>query len=591
MSDLISFYSSKVELYNRQIEKTRKIIFWTAAGRLFSFILLITFTYQYFNNNNILILALTLLSLIAFLFLIKKSNQLSEKRKLLEHLQFINSNELNILQGFPNKFDNGQSLLSNESYYADLDVFGERSLFHLLNRTVTSHGTEALSKLLKQPFTEAKTIVNYQEAIQVLAPQHNIHENIISSALLNKDHHESMSTIHDWLEEPAILITNKWLSITRYLLPVLNFFTLFIYLISDNYFWLTLTVILSWIHIGSFSKYINRQHALLGRKQEMLDQYASILKEFTKVNTEQSVLLQQHLHTALQAHLQVKKLSRLTNLLDQRLNFLVNILFNSFLLYDVQCMISLEKWKVRNKQYLKGWMDSVATIECLVSLSKFAYNHPTFCFPVLQNNLMIEAEEIAHPLIPINERIPNNVSLGKTGKLLLITGSNMSGKTTFLRTIGINTLLAQCGAPVCATSFSFTPVHIYTSIRISDSLQDHTSYFMAELKRLSEIKNNVADMKPSLILIDEILRGTNSEDKYYGSAEFVKKLIQYNCLTLFATHDLKLSELENEYKGLIENYCFESIIENDELKFDYRILKGVAQNKNASFLMKKMNII
>jgi DNA mismatch repair ATPase MutS len=152
-------------------------------------------------------------------------------------------------------------------------------------------------------------------------------------------------------------------------------------------------------------------------------------------------------------------------------------------------------------------------------------------------------------------------------------------------------VLAQCGAPVCAESFSFKPVRVYTSIRISDSLQDHTSYFMAELKRLSEIKENISSLQPSLVLIDEILRGTNSEDKYFGSAQFVKKLIQYNCLTLFATHDLKLSELENEFRGVIENYCFESIIKDDDLIFDYKVIKGVAQNKNASFLMKKMNII
>ncbi len=185
----------------------------------------------------------------------------------------------------------------------------------------------------------------------------------------------------------------------------------------------------------------------------------------------------------------------------------------------------------------------------------------------------------------------NNITMGKNSKLLLITGSNMSGKTTFLRTIGVNVILAQCGLPVCAETCSFTPVHIYTSIRISDSLQEHTSYFMAELKRLSEIKAAISSGEPSLVLIDEILRGTNSDDKYYGSSKLVKQLIQYNCLTLFATHDLKLSELEHEHKNEIENYCFESRIENDHLLFDYKILKGVAQNKNASFLMKKMNII
>jgi DNA mismatch repair ATPase MutS len=257
----------------------------------------------------------------------------------------------------------------------------------------------------------------------------------------------------------------------------------------------------------------------------------------------------------------------------------------------VQVVIELEKWKLSNKEHFTKWMNCIASVETLTSFSTFAFNHPLYCYPELTDELSIEANALAHPLIAEKERVTNDVSLGKTSKLLLVTGSNMSGKTTYLRTIGINIVLAQCGAPVCATTFSFKPVNIYTSIRISDSLQDHTSYFMAELKRLSEIKENISSLQPSLVLIDEILRGTNSEDKYFGSAEFVKKLIQYNCLTLFATHDLKLSELEKEHEGVIENYCFESIIKDDELIFDYKVLKGVAQNKNASFLMKKMKII
>ncbi|HMH31448.1 MAG TPA: hypothetical protein VK543_00370, partial [Puia sp.] len=171
------------------------------------------------------------------------------------------------------------------------------------------------------------------------------------------------------------------------------------------------------------------------------------------------------------------------------------------------------------------------------------------------------------------------------------TGSNMSGKTTFLRTIGVNLLLAQIGACVCAASFRFVPMSILSSIRISDSLQEHTSYFMAELKRLHQIVLELQKGKPALVLIDEILRGTNSEDKTHGSEQFIRKLLQYDCLVLFATHDLTLSKLEQAFPGTIANHCFESSIRQDELFFDYKLQTGVAKNKNASFLMKKMQII
>jgi DNA mismatch repair ATPase MutS len=167
----------------------------------------------------------------------------------------------------------------------------------------------------------------------------------------------------------------------------------------------------------------------------------------------------------------------------------------------------------------------------------------------------------------------------------------MSGKTTFLRTLGVNLVLAQTGLPLPAVSFSFSPMQIFSSIRISDSLQENTSYFMAELKKLSAIKSGVKNHSASLVLIDEILRGTNSEDKYFGSAQFVKEMLALNCITLFATHDLKLSELAFEYPNMVVNYCFESMIENNDLFFNYKIQRGVAKNRNASFLMKKMGII
>jgi DNA mismatch repair ATPase MutS len=187
--------------------------------------------------------------------------------------------------------------------------------------------------------------------------------------------------------------------------------------------------------------------------------------------------------------------------------------------------------------------------------------------------------------------VANDFSIGRQERLIRVTGSNMSGKTTVLRTIGVNLLLAQCGAPVCATSFNWTPMQVLTSLRISDSLQEQTSYFMAELKKLQRIVLRLRTGEPALVLIDEILRGTNSEDKTYGSEHFARKLTGYHCLSLFATHDLTLGQLEQEYPGVIANYCFESVIEGDDLHFNYRLQQGIARNRNASFLMKKMDII
>ncbi len=227
---------------------------------------------------------------------------------------------------------------------------------------------------------------------------------------------------------------------------------------------------------------------------------------------------------------------------------LVILFLNSLFLYDLQCMWALESWKATNKDRFAGWIDCVGIIETLNSLATFAYNNPANHWPAVNDQaLHISGKALAHPLIPAGECVANDFTMGVQERLVLVTGSNMSGKTTFLRTVGVNLLLAQCGAPVSAQSFDFTPMNILSSIRVSDSLQEHTSYFMAELKRLKQIILYLQQNKaPALVLIDEILRGTNSEDKTHGSEQFIKKLLQYNCLTMFATHDLSLSVLEQE---------------------------------------------
>ena len=271
---------------------------------------------------------------------------------------------------------------------------------------------------------------------------------------------------------------------------------------------------------------------------------------------------------------------------------LVFILLNTFFLYDIQVIIRLEKWKTKNRHAFPGWLKAVADIEYLNSLSAFSFNNPDFSFPQLtEDSKTILAVQLSHPLIAPSERVYNDFVLGKNEKLMLITGSNMSGKSTFLRSIGINVLLAQCGAPVCAQSFQLMPVRMLTCIRITDSLHEHTSYFMAELKKLQQIIHALREDIFSLVLIDEILRGTNSDDKHHGSQKYIEQLISFPCLSLFATHDVQLGQLEQTYPGLVGNYCFESTIQDNEIYFDYKLHKGVSKNRNASFLMKKMEII
>jgi len=260
-------------------------------------------------------------------------------------------------------------------------------------------------------------------------------------------------------------------------------------------------------------------------------------------------------------------------------------------LYDLQCVYRLERWKYANAGSLKTWLDVVTKGEVLGSLATFSFNHPAFTYPSIHTALAIDGIAVGHPLIPGDECVPNDVLLDGDQSVLIITGANMAGKSTFLRAIGVNLVLALSGAVVCAKSFHCPIIAMRSGMRTADSLKDHESYFYAELNRLKTIMDELKNDKPLLILLDEILKGTNSTDKQLGSIALVKQLLQHPCLALIATHDLVLGALEKEFPAQLRNFCFEATIENDQLSFDYKLKPGLAQTMNATYLMKKMGII
>ena len=528
--------------------------------------------------------------------------RLKDERRLREKLRYVCENELAQLGGAPNGFPDGNAWLDNANYLDDLDIFGPRSLFHTLNRSTTGWGETVLADRLRQPMLLVGRIEQQQQAIRVLASQTATRQLLTATGLVSKEEtqrtgtgrvEDSRASLEKWLNGPARVGTRPWLWIAMIGLSAVNLYGLYRLFDDGNYTLLIASIIISRGLTGAWSRYINAQHRLIGHQHALLDQYAGILSVYNRCNTSGSDLLQQIQAGTERASSAFRRLSRLSSYFDPRLNLLVNLLLNTFFFYDLHCVIALERWKSVNREGFPFWIDAVGTIECLNSLATFAYNHPEFAYPspVAGAGLFIEASGLAHPLIPGDRRIANDITVGRDQRLILVTGSNMSGKTTFLRTVGVNLLMAQCGLPVCAGTFTFTPMQLLTSLRITDSLQEQTSYFMAELNKLRMIVHQLRTGEPALVLIDEILRGTNSEDKTYGSEQFIRRLLEYSCLSFFATHDLSLGQLEQEKPGEISNYCFESVIDEGELHFDYRLRRGTARNRNASFLMRKMDII
>ena len=592
MSARSSFYKEKIENYRTQIQISKKRVNLIALLRMIMFVVLCIATYLYITNSQLAYILAAIIFFIAFIILVRISFRLRDQKLLQEKMLFINENELSIIENKPNQFDNGQSFQIQENYVDDLDIFGHGSLFHLLNRTTTSHGREKLAATLKQPFNNKDDIESYQHAVKILSEENEKGQLLTANGLLHEEQEGNLYSVTAWLNTDNRLNKKKWLLAVRLLVSSYNIFAIYYLLLTANYFPIVIGIVASSFIISLFGRYISEQHQMISKKQKVLDQYTAILETFSTLDTRSSEQLKQIQATCLQAHRAIRKLAKLSQLFDQRLNFLVDLFLNRLFLFDINIMIALENWKNQNKNQFPAWVDCVGSIEYLNSIAIFTFNNPSYKNPLISaEKIFIEAKQIAHPLIPAQERITNDFVIGKNEKLQLITGSNMSGKTTFLRTIGINLLLAQCGAPVCGASFEFTPMRLLSAIRVNDSLQEHTSYFMAELKRLQQIILQLQTGSPGLVLIDEILKGTNSEDKTYGSEQFIRKILQYNCLTLFATHDLSLSKLDKELPSKINNYCFESIINNGELYFDYQLKKGVAKNRNASFLMEKMKII
>jgi DNA mismatch repair ATPase MutS len=587
---LLSLYSQRVQHFSSLLNEKNKLINRVSTARLITALLLLTAIYFSFQNSLYVLLLLGLL--IAFVALVRWHSHLFAEKEHLENLVSVNKNEIASLKGDYSGQPTGHEFLNpHHAYAADLDMFGDASVFQYLNRACTTSGKEMLATRLLSPLNAEKEITDHQQAIQELNPQLEFRQQLQATGMRIKDTENDRAQLREWVAHPFLFYSNYFF---RYLLFLLPFLTVSAVVLS---FFISIAkpfaialVLTQWTITGFYFKRISVFHDYVSRKKEVLEHYARLLK----VINEQafiatlSAALQTTTH---QAETKVSKLASLMSALDARLNIMTSLVLNALLLYDIQCVYQLEKWKAKNAVDLEGWLNAISEMETLNSFATYACNNSTYCYATLSQKHQIKAVDIAHPLLNEQERIPNSIILGSPQTIFVITGANMAGKSTFLRTLGVNLVLALNGAPVCAREFSCPVIHLRTGMRTTDSLKDHQSYFYAELKRLKSIVEELQRGTPMLILLDEILKGTNSNDKLSGSIALVNQLLQHSCLAVIATHDLALGDLEKEHPTAVINYHFEPTIENDQLSFDYRLKRGIAEKMNATFLMRKMGIV
>ncbi len=270
----------------------------------------------------------------------------------------------------------------------------------------------------------------------------------------------------------------------------------------------------------------------------------------------------------------------------------VGFILNIFFIWDVRQVIAIERWKRDNHESLETAFDVIGEFEALISLASLKINYPEWCYPQIADGegYTVTAKNLAHPLINKQYRVANDYELNNSFNIDIITGSNMAGKSTFLRTIGINTVLALCGAPVCASEMQVSVITIISYMRIKDSLNESTSTFKAELDRLQMLLAAVSNEPKVFFLIDEMLRGTNSVDKYLGSKAVIEQLISKKGVGMVATHDLQIAHLEQKYPDYIRNFYFDIQVIDGEMLFDYKIKHGECKTFNASLLLKQIGI-
>lgn len=591
------------EFYNQQIAeleeklkhlyRKRTVIGWLRLITILLTAIIIFYTWS-FDTRLILLLALAGVSL--FFFIVSKDSDNKEEIENLEILTEINKRELQTASGNYDKQYDGKDLEpEHHAYAADLDLFGKTSLYQYVNRCNAEKAKRLLAKRLLQPLNKTE-ISEQQSAIKELSGKPLWRQQLQAEGIKQEIKLSSENKVLQWLGTEERYFDQPFFRPLLYIFPVLTVGSFYIYLADYIDLWIFLLLLFVFNTLSNqFSKKIKPVYILLSKIVAEISVLYKELSWFEKETFQSKLLndLQQKIkqHRPVKASGEILHLKQILTRFDARLNIIAFFILNTFFLWDVWQMLALKKWKGQNKSAVPYWFEIIALLEVMNTFATLSFNHPGWCFPsIAEEHFTLSGEEIGHPLIPGKQRVNNSFQVSGIAKIDLVTGSNMAGKSTFLRSIGVNMILAYAGAPVCAKNFTVSIAYLMSSMRVTDNLAENTSTFYAELKKLKSIIEAVNKNEKVLIMLDEILRGTNSLDRHTGSSALIKQLVKKKAVALIATHDVELAKLEDDLPGHISNYHFDVQVSGEELYFDYKLKEGICTSLNASLLMKKIGI-
>ena len=589
-------YTERLSLTKGQLQQVKKQIFRISMLRLALFIAGIAGLYFFFNQTTLLIICICLTFLPLFI-LVKIHNRFFIRKEWLETQARIIQEELQALSGDYSSFEDGKEYVNPEHPYSfDLDIFGRRSLFQSINRTCTFFGKNRLAKWLQNHLHEKTSIEKRQEMVREISEHTLFREQFRVAGLVHHSQSSDAEKIQAWSQSPAQYLHAGWVKAFIRGVPVINSLLLITSLIGwTSFSCLGLSFGIFLVLSFGIIKRATYIQETYGKQLKSLNGYARLIALAKAEDWKSAGMLELMERFNLNGQSPVQALQQLSKELDRldlRNNQFLYVLLEGSIFFQLQEIVRIERWKVRYGQHISEWLETVGELDALCSLGTFAYNHPQYTYPELtEKPFCFLATQMGHPLMPASQCVKNDATIPSRPFFLIITGANMAGKSTYLRTIGVNYLLACIGAPVCCERLKLYPNQLITSLRTSDSLSDNESYFFAELKRLKRIIDLLNQGKQLFIILDEILKGTNSMDKQKGSFDLIRQFMQLKANGIIATHDLLLGSLIKQFPEEIRNYCFEADIKENELTFSYKLREGVAQNMNACFLMKKMGII
>lgn len=552
-----------------------------------------------------------LVPLIAFVALVVVHERVIRARKRAEGgAAFYGRGLARVDDAWPGTGDAGSEFFEDHHPYAgDFDLFGRGSLFELISVAVTPAGRKRLARWLLEPSRDVGEIRARQGAVLELRENVSLREDLAIEASAVVREIES-AKLDAWASMPAVTLS-PFERIAAIVMPAVTMILLLLTLpswiarlVSTTHHvdfgaitrmpsWpLMIAIILTVLLARRLHPRIEPVIIAVERAEPALALLAGVLARIereTFTSPKLASLRERLRGAALPASQEIEKLRRLVALLDARRNQFFAI-FAVLLLWSTHVAMAIERWRVRSGSRAGDWIEAVGEIEALGSLASFAFEHPAFAMPELvERGPSYDARELGHPLIPSSRRVTNDLRLDDTLRLLIVSGSNMSGKSTMMRSAGLGAVLAMAGGPVCASSLRLSPTAVGASIRIHDSLQENASRFYAEILRIRQVLSMSLE-GPLLFLLDEMLAGTNSHDRRIGAEAIVKQLVHRGAIGLVSTHDLALAKIADELAPRAANVHFEDHLEDGKVVFDYRMRPGVVTKSNALELMRSVGI-